>query len=1412
MFTLSLKNPSNISQSGIAIVAVLGILVVLAIMATAFVLHTSTEFKVSKVHAYKVQSDLLAESALQQALGAIREDARSTPAWDDNSEPWNTAFRPLNSKNDKIDVDDISPSDSSDDSKWIYVKDSMGKLLGRYAVLVEDESAKINLNVASSLSQKQQNQGVSPRELLLRSDEGAGLPISLSFGKNILRYRYGRDLRPGQAKVDDNNTASTYATDLIDNNANGIIDEQNEGIDEPEEYDPNNLHWDDRAFSSVREAGTIASKGKPLTKHGYNLLKKFSTVHSENKDTYWDAPAKRWKKQVNLNVASRRQLSKLLRKANKEERFESDGRNIQSLVGNLIDYRDENHVLSTMGSQYGVEAVCFNEVMANDGSYTISAGWSWPDETIFNEADRKRFVHRFGRWYDVPLYGIDNKHPDLGWRITQIGSQMQGGEVLTNGIKVKMPFSTTIKLDSKPKDFLGNKSEDLFDDFKKILNVTGGWERDMWKNSWLMVFDKEEGVYIKKYIYKTYPILGNTKDTLKVGFSTPEEYAILQAAVIDPEKTVRINNLWRDNNGGMVCVFPLMSEYFIFPVDIHEKFSVPKNLYYTVYLSENNLGGNIMDTDVNETYVIHGFEDKLPDNVTPWKGFNEYLDVDGDFGKKSRTKMLELTEKDLEGTSIVLPGNGNKEWLLRTPYNNGEPVRARGGYIYVKVSTTEQTGYKDNWKGDRNNASSNKKAYQNKNVIRGAQMIRPDIVELINISDHPISLRNWRVVINTGSYADRVGLIDEAVEYSRIKHGNYDNPNPTIMPGEYFYLTSNKAIFDMDYGAPKNGRWGTSSGESYPCFELPDALWGVRYKVKAIKNPEAGNNLTGAKLFCEGADWRKDQMEYELSEWFLKKPRKDQNSSMGVRITITGNGRNFVQYEGVNAQSVKVNDDLMIIGMPRAGGFLSMTLKNEYDQITARTITYGSTKLKEIGYSTEKLDPTHYTWRKSPRPTFGGTKRKARNRSVRGRSKVKPYVKDNRYVSVGEIQKVRKAEDWQNIGMEKAGRSSTRTLKSLGKYFTVTGIRLDAEAEDAHVSGWRPAFSEVKSGSSSKLSAKDANWESGIWKDQTLKLTSGDQKGESFAIKDNTESSVSVIGYSVPGGKQLNVSKGDTFSVGPGYATPFYYTRQNNDEGIWEWKGKGLKKEKYGLYLFGLNDSIKTTEFYEENHNAALEVAIFNYKTRKFDRLPLPKNETALKDDPYNITPRSDRLKYDKSDSIYCGIINPEHISHNGELKLKIVPHNLDNQDCSGFAWFDYAYLAPGTTSGKININTASKRILQALNDITPEIAENIWLGKSSGSKKSSLKPYTNITDILDVDGITPEIFAKIANQITTRSDQFRISVIAQALSDANNDGKFDSGDGDEVVAETRIEEIVDRRGLTDDDPESDLFKISVSN
>jgi hypothetical protein len=240
-----------------------------------------------------------------------------------------------------------------------------------------------------------------------------------------------------------------------------------------------------------------------------------------------------------------------------------------------------------------------------------------------------------------------------------------------------------------------------------------------------------------------------------------------------------------------------------------------------------------------------------------------------------------------------------------------------------------------------------------------------------------------------------------------------------------------------------------------------------------------------------------------------------------------------------------------------------------------------------------------------------------------------------------------------------------------------------------------------------------------------------------------------------------------------------------------------------------LNDSINTTEFLEENWNAELAVAAFNYTTREYDELPIdtPVQNRGL----YRSYSRNGRHMYDKSDGVYCGMLGPQHVSPDGGIRLRLVAHNLDNYQCSGFAWFDYACLTPAGAAGKININTASERVLTSLKDITPGHAANIYRGISRRGR-AGVKPYRSISDILDVAGITPEIYGSLCNLITARSDQFRVVVLAQALNDKNNDGVFNEQDGDTISAATRQDAIVDRSGLTDNNPETSRLHVRYSH
>jgi len=310
-----------------------------------------------------------------------------------------------------------------------------------------------------------------------------------------------------------------------------------------------------------------------------------------------------------------------------------------------------------------------------------------------------------------------------------------------------------------------------------------------------------------------------------------------------------------------------------------------------------------------------------------------------------------------------------------------------------------------------------------------------------------------------------------------------------------------------------------------------------------------------------------------------------------------------------------------------------------------------------------------------------------------------------------------------------------------------------------------------------------------MWMNQSVSILTGKNRGEIFAVDGNSANKVKVSGRSIPNRQNFSIRKGDKFSIGPGYSTSLFYTRKDTQPGIWEWKNKGIPKGTYDLTLFGLNDSIKTTEFLEENHNAPVNVYLFNFK-----------------DDKYNLIKKN--VKYNKNDSAFVGEVLPQHISHSGGIRLKLIPHNLQNIDGSGFAWFDCAYISPMPAIGLININTASQRILQSLNKITPKLADNIYDGKDNAGKKC-LKPYKTISDLLNVRGVSIEIFSAIANLITVRSDQFNVYVIGERIEDINHDGVFQPNEGDKIIAVAHERVLLDRTKLiTEDDINKQTIQI----
>ncbi len=1294
----TLKRPS-----GVALLAVLTVLTVLSLLAATFASMMTMEEQAGSISLNRSQSDMLAQSAIEHVYGLLRQDSIDSPEYDGYDESWSQTFKPRQGE-ERVNVEGDNGGDYAW-ARWIYVRDNTGRPIGRYAVMVEDEHAKINLHTATALGSKQQNEGFGTFEAMLTDGDKRGLPLTIEAGKRILKYRYGRDERPGQANVDDNLTVTQYGSDSIDNNANGRYDEDGEGVDEPEEYNPSRLVWDDMAFQSLREALAVAMGGEPTSLSQVNAFKHLATLWNTSQELYYEKSARALRRSLDINHAELKQLRRALRNANNESAFEPSSSKMRSLLVNLLDYTDENHTLTTVDSTYGVESICFNEIMAHDGSWireTDWCGWGFPSQSG-SGASVPEHVLSANQFYG-------HRYKDMGsvfrWCFSNVKKRGNDWE-----LKIERP----------------RRQAPRFDEF--VNTEVKGWYEDQWKGATCIVYNAKSE---SKGFSITRSQGGKGREFTIKGYSEGNKFMEDVSSNL-VNATVKLYSTWT-HDGAMWCDDPMQTEIFYFrPLNRKQE-----KYYYRVY-------------NASQAFIP---------SIGYGKSSVREMDMDGIPARYS----VQQEEKDKKN-----------HYLLKYPYKEGKAQKpSKEGYIEVVVTSSKKCRH----------SGSGRKG-KNINYSDAMYFIRPDIVELINISSYPISLRNWQVVVNTGLEAELLATIDKADHYSKARSGFYEDPNPIIEPNGYFYLTNNREIFDIEY-CGGNGNYGRSQKTVIPVYELPDEDWGILYDVTKVK---------GDYITVSGANWHHDQLEGELIEFVSdRQPTAKADIPNGMIKYVYGNNSNRLDLNGSDpaGSGLKVGDKIRVRGLPRQGGFVSFTLKNEYGQVAARTTEYGSVDEEEFGYSTEKDDPAHYTWKKHSKPTFGGTLREAESRRMRSQSKNnQTHIKNAGMANISEIQKIKTGDDWENVGG--GSRSDLKTMKAVGKYFTTAGIRLDAEEEGVHLSGWAPAFGKVVSANGNVMSIEGVSWEPDTWKGHTLRVMTGAQREEKIPIVSSSKTGITVDGLTSPSELQLKLKKGDMVSVGPGYATPFYYATKDGEAGEWEWRDKGLEKADYGLYIFGLNDAIDTTEFLEENHNAEMEVFIFNYETGEYDALPLGSDELRnAADDPYLVGSNRKRIRYDKNDRAYCGIIHASHISAKGGIKIKIIPHNLSGVDSSGKAWLDYVYLAPGPTAGRINVNTAEERILTSLKGISPALARNIAKGIDNYGS-ASLKPYRNSTDLLNVKGFTPEIYGPIANLVTTRSDQFRVRVITQTITKLSKDDFFNENAGDRITSQSAIDMIVDR-------------------
>ena len=251
-------------------------------MVVSFIFTMRLESRAAANYLWQVKAGYIAEAGIAHALSVLKED-KGNDFIDTNEDSWRSAFS-------GSDVD--NNNDGNKDSVWIELT-SQDELIGRYAILVEDEAAKININTAGFHNESpiKETQGATPFEVSLKDFfQAQNLSSAQNLAEAIIDYRYGSDREAGEANTDDNQNEVFLANDGVDNNADGEVDEPGEGTDEPQEFYPQHPFGDDRPFLTSEELKRVSEVSGDIYRKIAPVITAYSQIASlnRNRDLQWD--------------------------------------------------------------------------------------------------------------------------------------------------------------------------------------------------------------------------------------------------------------------------------------------------------------------------------------------------------------------------------------------------------------------------------------------------------------------------------------------------------------------------------------------------------------------------------------------------------------------------------------------------------------------------------------------------------------------------------------------------------------------------------------------------------------------------------------------------------------------------------------------------------------------------------------------------------------------------------------------------------------------------------------------------------------------------------------------------------------------------------------------------------------------
>jgi len=317
-----------------ALILVLLVLAISAVVGVSFLYRMRLEVKAVESFGDSLKADYLAQAGIERAIATLKND---TNEYDDLYEEWAKDFK-----------------ESLGEGRYYLASNPHGESAqeDEEKVGIFDEASKINLNMAGA---GHSSQGWTPYEINLGKLEG----LDQSKVEAILKYRYGPDGAPGVRGKDDDKDREALESDGIDNDADGVIDEPGEGVDEPDEFRPDSPYGDDNPFETVEEIRLVPGIGEKT----FNQIRDYITIYSYDKNVN-----KKGILRTNINTASPDEISRALQRGG----ISSD--RAHQLAVNIVDFRDLDSYPTEHEGRYGIEKTPYiNEVMPFFTSSTSAA-------------------------------------------------------------------------------------------------------------------------------------------------------------------------------------------------------------------------------------------------------------------------------------------------------------------------------------------------------------------------------------------------------------------------------------------------------------------------------------------------------------------------------------------------------------------------------------------------------------------------------------------------------------------------------------------------------------------------------------------------------------------------------------------------------------------------------------------------------------------------------------------------------------------------------------------------------------------------------------------------------------------------------------------------------------------------------